>query len=130
MKLSLVCLFALGNVLAGCGSGAGPSSQAALIENARQSGAPTVVEFGASNCKSCREMKPILDQVARARLGRAHVVVVDLSQEWELARTYRIQLMPTQVFFDAQGQEAKRHMGPLPQGEILALLDQLAEAKP
>lgn len=35
-----------------------------LIENARKSGQPTVVEFGANSCTTCRNMKPILDATA------------------------------------------------------------------
>jgi thioredoxin 1 len=37
---------------------------------------------------------------------------------------YRIQLMPTQVFFDAQGRETSRHMGKISAGEILARLEE------
>jgi len=36
---------------------------------------------------------------------------------------YRIQLMPTQVFFDAEGRETGRHMGKISADEIVARLD-------
>lgn len=117
--------------LAGCAdNGAGPAISGALIENARQSGTPTLVEFGAASCKSCRDMKATLDSVAQQRQGKAHVIVVDLSKEWDLGRAYRIQLMPTQVFFDTRGNEAQRHMGAMEREEILAVLDKLSEVQP
>ncbi len=93
-----------------------------LVQNATASGMPTVVEFGAASCASCREMKIVLDRVALRTQGRAHVLVIDISKDWDAARAFRIQLMPTQVFFGADGREIGRHMGKLPESEVIAKL--------
>jgi len=74
-----------------------------LVQDATASGLPTVVEFGAETCASCREMKTVLDRVARQTQGRAHVVTIDISKEWETAQAFRIQMLPTQVFFGPDG---------------------------
>lgn len=111
--------------LSSCGdSGTALSNSAGvkLVQNATSSGLPTVVEFGAASCASCREMKIVLDSVALRTQGRAHVLVIDIGKDWEVAKIFRIQLMPTQVFFGADGREIGRHMGKLPESEVIARL--------
>jgi thioredoxin 1 len=102
---------------AGVGAGAGDAVQQAL-----RSGKPTVVEFGANNCTSCREMKPVLARLAREQGDHIGVVDIDLLKTTGYVGAYKIQLMPTQVFFDAQGRETSRHMGKISAQEILARL--------
>jgi thioredoxin 1 len=81
-----------------------------------------IAEFGAATCASCREMKIVLDGVAQRTQSRAHVLVIDIRKDWEAAQTFRIQMMPTQVFFDARGREVGRHMGKLSEAEVIARL--------
>jgi thioredoxin 1 len=110
--------------LAACGADAPipPSPGVALVANATASGLPTIAEFGAATCASCREMKIVLDGVARKTAGKAHVLVIDISKDYEAAQAFRIQLMPTQIFFDAKGKEVGRHMGKLSEAEVIARL--------
>jgi thioredoxin 1 len=91
-----------------------------LVQNAVASGLPTVAEFGAATCTSCKEMKIVLDGVAQRTQGRAHVLIIDISKDWEAGNAYRIQLMPTQVFFDASGREIGRHIGKLTEAEVIS----------
>lgn len=93
-----------------------------LVQNATASGLPTVVEFGAETCASCREMKTVLDRVAGQTEGRAHVLNIDMSKEWETAQAFRIQMLPTQIFFGPDGRETWRHMGKLPETTVIARL--------
>ena len=93
-----------------------------LIQNATASGLPTIAEFGAETCASCLEMKKVLGNVARDTQGRAHVLIIDVRKDREAAQTYRIQLIPTQVFFAPDGREIGRHMGKLSEAEVLASL--------
>ena len=97
-----------------------------VVQQALSAGKPTVAEFGANACAACREMKPILEALRRDHGGRISVVDVDLIAQKHMGylQRYRIQLMPTQVFFDAQGRETSRHMGKISAGEILARLEE------
>ncbi|MDK9724353.1 MAG: thioredoxin family protein [Sterolibacteriaceae bacterium MAG5] len=92
------------------------------VESARQSGLPTVVEFGSEACASCRTMQRVMAGVARKAEGRAQVLVMDILKQDGLIGAYRIKMMPTQVFFDAAGRETGRHMGVLTEAEVLARL--------
>ena len=85
-------------------------------------GKPTVVEFGANACATCRDMKPVLEALRREHGQRISVLDVDILKTRDYIARYRIQLMPTQVFFDAQGREIGRNMGKISGGEILARL--------
>ena len=85
-------------------------------------GKPTVVEFGANACASCREMKPVLEALQREHGERIAVLNIDILNTRGYISRYKIQLMPTQVFFDAQGREIGRNMGKVSAGEILARL--------
>lgn len=105
--------------LSACGGEAPPSANLQLIANARQSGRPTVAEFGSEFCTGCRQMKVVLDVVAKRTQGRAHVLVFDIMKDSSLQQAWRIQMIPTQVFFDAQGKEVWRHMGPLSEAQVM-----------
>jgi thioredoxin 1 len=92
------------------------------VQMALRLGKPAVVEFGANACASCREMKPVLESLEREHGERISVANVDIIRTRGYISRYKIQLMPTQVFFDAQGREIGRNMGKVSAGEILARL--------
>lgn len=97
-----------------------PKGSEPLIKQALASGRPTLVDFGAAFCIPCKRMKPILDSLKTEYSGRANVLFVDIKQERDIPGKYRIQIMPTQVFYDAKGKEVKRHMGFMDKPEIVA----------
>ena len=92
------------------------------VQKALRLGKPAVVEFGATACASCREMKPVLEALQREHGERISVLDIDILKARGHIARYRIQLMPTQVFFDAKGREIGRNMGKISAGEILAQL--------
>ncbi len=96
-----------------------------IIRQALASGKPTLVDFGAGYCIPCKEMKPILDSLKKEYRGRANVIFVDIKDEKDMPRKYRIQLIPTQVFYDAKGKEVKRHMGFMDKASIVPVLQSL-----
>jgi thioredoxin 1 len=89
-------------------------------------GKPTIIEFGANSCVSCREMKPILHVLAQDT--RIAVADVDIIKERDYISRYQIRLMPTQVFYDSKGQEIGRHMGKISGEEIMQRLGVSAQA--
>jgi thioredoxin 1 len=92
------------------------------VQQALHQGKPTVVEFGSTSCVSCRDMKPLLAELARVHGSRVAVADVDILKERDYISRYRIQVMPTQVFFDAQGRETSRHVGKIGMSEMLVRL--------
>jgi len=96
-----------------------PSSNEADVKAALSSGKPTVADFGARSCIPCKKMAPILEELNRELSGKANVLFTDVWKDDGIAGRYRIQMIPTQIFFDAKGKEVKRHMGFMLKAEIL-----------
>lgn len=96
-----------------------PSATESAIRTALTSGKPTVADFGARSCIPCKKMAPILEELSRELSGRANVLFNDVWKDNTLAQRYRIQMIPTQIFFDAKGREVKRHMGFMDKADIL-----------
>lgn len=102
-----------------------PSANEATIKAALASGRPGVVDFGARSCIPCKKMAPILEELHRELRGRANVLFNDVWKDEQLARAYRIQMIPTQIFFNAKGIEVKRHMGYMDKSDIMKELQAL-----
>jgi len=89
-----------------------------LVDKARASGRPSLVDFGASGCRPCDMMAPILEMLKKKHEGKANVLFVHVREEQILAARYGVQSIPVQVFFDKDGKEVFRHVGFFPQDEL------------
>lgn len=85
------------------------------------SGLPRLVDLGAGKCTPCKMMAPILEELKKEYVGRMEVFVIDTSQHPSAAEQYAIQVIPTQVFYDAAGKELMRHEGFISKEDILAV---------
>ena len=81
------------------------------LEAGLKNGRVTMADFGKGWCVPCKMMAPVLERAASDYSGKANIVFVDMEQYDDLARMYRISIMPTQIFFDATGHEVTRHVG-------------------
>jgi thioredoxin 1 len=97
----------------------GPRAEAA--ESALAVRVPRLVDLGAGKCIPCKAMAPILDQLRTDYAGRLEVTFIDVWQKPDEAQAYRIQMIPTQIFYGADGRELARHEGFISREEILAL---------
>ena len=88
-----------------------PSASDAVASQALASGKPTVVDLGARNCPSCRQMAPVLEELSGTYRDRANVLFIDVREDNAAAKRFAIQMIPTQIFFDATGKEVSRHIG-------------------
>ena len=96
-----------------------PSATAAVVKKSLSSGKPTVIDLGARTCIPCKKMAPILESLSGEYRGRASVLFIDVHEDMEAAQNFRIQMIPTQIFFNAQGKEVKRHIGFMDKPEIV-----------
>jgi thioredoxin 1 len=88
-----------------------PSASSATINQALSSGKPAVIDLGARSCIPCKKMAPILESLSNEYRGKAGVLFIDVQEDQAAAQKYRVQMIPTQIFFNAQGKEVKRHIG-------------------
>ena len=88
-------------------------------------GMPTLIDVGAGTCIPCKLMAPILEELKEELQGKITVQFVDLNKYPGLAREYRINVMPTQIFYDASGRELFRHEGFMSKEDILVKWQEL-----
>ncbi|MFB3887615.1 MAG: thioredoxin family protein, partial [Thermodesulfobacteriota bacterium] len=88
-------------------------------------GKPALVDFGANSCIPCRQLRPILKEIGKEYAGKAGILVIDVYKYPNLAKEYKIQLLPTLVFFDSKGKEVFRHVGLLDKNTIVAKLKEI-----
>ena len=92
------------------------------FKKAIQSGKPMLVDFGSNSCMPCRQIRPILKEISQEYTGKATVLVIDVYKFKELAGEYRVQVIPTLIFFDKSGKEVYRHMGAWDKASIVGKL--------
>ena len=83
------------------------------------SGLPRLVDLGADQCIPCKMMAPILSELEKEYEGRFDVVVIDVARNRSAIKEYGVNLIPTQVFYNAEGKELYRHEGFLSKQDIL-----------
>ena len=86
---------------------------------------PMVIDFGATTCIPCKMMAPVLDELSRELAGRVVIEFSDVYTGHLKPDDYRIEVIPTQVFLDAEGKELARHEGFWSKADIMAKLIEL-----
>ena len=81
---------------------------------------PRLVDLGAGKCIPCKMMKPMLDELTREYSGQFDVVFIDVWENRKAGVQYGIRMIPTQVFYGADGKELFRHEGFFAKKDILA----------
>ena len=102
-----------------------PSATDAVVKKALASGRPLVIDLGARYCNQCKKMAPILESLAGEYQGRASIMFIDVHKDMAASERFRIQMIPTQIFFDAKGKEVKRHIGFMDRADIIKELKAL-----
>ncbi|HEY5552377.1 MAG TPA: thioredoxin family protein [Opitutaceae bacterium] len=113
------------NTTADTTAAAPPAPAVVANQPAPEKRLPRMVDIGAGTCIPCRLMKPILDDLMTTRADQFETVFVDLNHEREKGMSFRIRLIPTQIFFDENGRELRRHEGFFSKEEILKTWENL-----
>jgi len=113
----------LGPALA-MGEKAAPSKSTATF-TLPQNGLPSVVKLGAEWCGPCRAMKPVLKELAGELKGKVNVLTVDIEENRDLARQYKVSLIPTMIFFDRDGKAQAKVSGFQSKEQLRAKLKEL-----
>ena len=82
----------------------------------------TFIELGADKCIPCKAMQPIMREIAQKYKGTIQVVFYDVWKTPKYAKDYGIQMIPTQVFIDKNGDEIFRHVGFFAKDGIIKML--------
>jgi thiol-disulfide isomerase/thioredoxin len=96
------------------------TGETATREASAQKPLPRLVDLGAGKCVACKMMTPILDELKTTHAGKLDVVFIDVWENKEAGEQYGIRMIPTQIFYDAEGKELFRHEGFFAKDDILA----------
>lgn len=96
------------------------SSSAASTNATVKSTLPRLVDLGADKCIPCKMMAPILKELKTEFEGQLEVEFIDVWKKPDAGKPYKINLIPTQIFYDASGKELFRHEGFFSKEDILA----------
>ncbi len=81
---------------------------------------PRLVDLGAGTCIPCKMMMPILAELKKEYADRLSVEFYDVRENQDAVQRYKISVIPTQIFYDASGNERFRHEGFFAKEDILA----------
>ena len=98
-----------------------PGKHAAESDNASQAATklPRLLDIGADKCIPCKMMAPVLEELKKEYAGRMKVEFIDVWKNPDAGKPYKIEVIPTQIFFDAEGKELFRHVGFFGKEDIL-----------
>ena len=126
IRLLLIFITGLAIVLlAGCEKQEDSSSE--LLEKARASGRPTLIQFGVAtpSCYPCIAMKVVLDEIMEEYKDEIEVILIDVEDNKELSREFEVMMIPTQVLFNFSGEEVFRNTGYLGKDEVIFQLSKI-----
>ncbi|MDD4029234.1 MAG: thioredoxin family protein [Caldisericia bacterium] len=83
---------------------------------------PILIDLGSTSCVPCIEMKPILEDFQKNYADDFHTIFIDVHENPDLSREFGVQFIPTQIFFDNEGNEKYRHVGFFSKEEMLSVL--------
>jgi thioredoxin 1 len=126
MMRAVVLLFLTCSLLPGCGQANSKSSETEKTTVEAENYLVTFVELGSVRCIPCKLMQPIMKDIEKDYAGQVKVVFHDVwTPEGEpFAQTFKIRVIPTQVFLDKEGEEYFRHEGFFPKDELIKILQQ------
>ena len=88
-------------------------------------GMVTMIDLGRKTCTQCKMMAPILERLEKEYRGKAAIVFINLVDYPEQQYKYKLKALPTQIFFDPEGEEVYRHVGFMGEEDIVAQLNKM-----
>ena len=80
-----------------------------------------LLEFGSTTCASCVEMGKILRKIKEEH-PKSHLYFIEVYNDKQAMQNYGIQMIPTQFYLNAKGEEVDRHIGAVSYEHLIAKL--------
>ncbi len=88
----------------------------------QKTGGPILVDFWASWCQPCKDVAPLLEELARELAGRARIAKVDVEDNGDLASRFGVSSIPTLILFK-NGKVVDQLIGAAPKNRIRRMVD-------
>lgn len=83
---------------------------------------PVLVDFWAEWCQPCRKVAPLLEEIATEMGDKVEIVKLNIDENPEIARRYRIMSVPTLTVFK-NGEPVQSVAGARPKGDLVKLIE-------
>lgn len=93
----------------------------AEVRAALSSKLPVLLEFGATWCPPCRQVKPVIQELSTELQGRAHIVQIDVDERPDYAGRNGVSSIPCFVAM-RDGKEIARKVGAISKAEMKQML--------
>ena len=101
-------------------AGAGTAEVTPVAALADDTGKAKLMCFGAERCVPCRMMIPVRQALAEEYPDTLAIEFVDVWQDRSAGAKHNIRVIPTAIFFDAEGEELYRQEGYMDKETIVA----------
>ncbi len=91
------------------------------FDGAIRSSAPVLVDFWAEWCGPCKQLSPILDEVAKEWEGKVTIAKVNIDQNPESPQKYGVRGIPTLILFK-DGKPVATKVGSMPKSQLVEWL--------
>ena len=88
-------------------------------------GMVNMIDLGAKSCIPCKMMAPILEKIKKVYKNKAAIVFIDVREHREQIKRFGIRAIPTQIFYNENGEEVYRHIGFMSEKEIVEQLKRM-----
>ncbi len=97
-------------------------TDASFTTDVLQSDRPVLVDFWAEWCAPCRKVEPLLEEIAGEMGDKVRIVKLNIDENPETARAYRVMSVPTLTVFKG-GQPVSSVAGAKPKGVLVNLIE-------
>ena len=111
----------------GLGAGLCSATESSTVPQIPVKGKITMVDFGESGCVGCWMQAPIIKSLEEKyqNSDQVAIVYINTTDQVDQGAKYHIEVLPTQIFFDKDGEQAYRHTGFMFEGSIVSRLKKM-----
>lgn len=88
-------------------------------------GYPVLLDIGGGECIPCKAMKPVLEELNEEWQNKVIVKFVDYWQYPDLADQFDFSVIPTQFFYDEDGELYTTHQGQITKDEVKEIFKEM-----
>ena len=90
-----------------------------------KSSIPVLVDFWAEWCGPCRQIAPVLEEIAKEKEGKIVIAKINIDKNPGTPQKYGVRGIPTLILFK-NGQAVSTKVGSLPKSKLIEWIDSAA----